>query len=490
MTPWLKEKLGRKLRKGEAIVGSESAYNISLGLVEMEGKLFGSVFSMVGVLDKTGSGLDTAVFISDENIEEIIKNSDTGIKPDQISVIFAKIKKDADLYKVMSEIENNIIEVDVVMRKDIGKSLITTLGDISKIFYLTMVLSTILSLFLVWAIFTAIANERTREVGIMRALGAKERHVVKLFLFEVLVLGAIGSIVGIVAGTSLTIFHGAKFFDPEEPPGRPHRVHPRPHCCCRAVVRHRHLRAGGAVAAPTAQKAGTPARDQTGVIVPQISLENITKTYLVDNASMRFDRFRCGSKGRFYLDRRALRFRQDDAAVHDRRNYRSLLGQGLVRWTTISPRSNAIRSPNTAANGSDSCSSSPVFFRCSRSERTFCCPRSSGRERTAQRCGKKAKDLLRMVGLVDKINGYPAQLSGGQQRRVAIARAFMNNPSLMLADEPTGDLDEETEQDMMNFFRTMNEADDITFLMVTHNTDLAKQTKRMLRMNLGSLQEL
>jgi len=211
VAPWLKEKLGRKLRKGEAIVGSESAYNISLGMVEMEAKLFGTVFSMVGVLDKTGSGLDTAVFISDENIDEIIKNSNADIKPDQISVIFAKLKKDADPYKVMSEIENNIIELDVVMRKDIGKSLIVTLGDISKIFYLTMVLSTVLSLFLVWAIFTAIANERTREVGIMRALGAKERHVVRLFLLEVLVLGAIGSIVGIIAGTALTSIMSQSF---------------------------------------------------------------------------------------------------------------------------------------------------------------------------------------------------------------------------------------------------------------------------------------
>lgn len=211
VTPWLKAKLGRKLKKGEAIVGSESAYNINLGMVEMEAKLFGSVFSMVGVLDKTGSGLDTAVFISDENIGEIIKNSDADIKPDQISVIFAKLKKGADPYTVMSEIENNIIELDVVMRKDIGKSLITTLGDISKIFYLTMVLSTILSLFLVWAIFTAIANERAREVGIMRALGAKERHVVALFLFEVLVLGAVGSIVGIVAGTALTFIMAQSF---------------------------------------------------------------------------------------------------------------------------------------------------------------------------------------------------------------------------------------------------------------------------------------
>jgi len=211
VTPWLKNKLGRRLLKGEAIVGSESAYNISLGLVNVEGRLFGNVFRMVGVLDKTGSGLDTAVFIGDENIDDILKNSKTSITPDQISVIFAKIKKGADLYKVMSDIENNFIELDVVMRRDIGKGLLTALSDISKIFYFTMALSTALSLFLVWAIFTAIANERSREVGIMRAIGAKEGHVVRLFLAEVLVLGLIGSIAGLAAGMAFSILTAKSF---------------------------------------------------------------------------------------------------------------------------------------------------------------------------------------------------------------------------------------------------------------------------------------
>jgi putative ABC transport system ATP-binding protein/lipoprotein-releasing system ATP-binding protein len=103
--------------------------------------------------------------------------------------------------------------------------------------------------------------------------------------------------------------------------------------------------------------------------------------------------------------------------------------------------------------------------------------------------GEKAAGLLRMVGLEDKMNAYPRHLSGGQQRRVAIARAFMNGPRLILADEPTGDLDEDTEMNMMNFFKTMNRAEGITFIMVTHNTDLAKQTQRRLRMHQGQLQE-
>jgi len=117
------------------------------------------------------------------------------------------------------------------------------------------------------------------------------------------------------------------------------------------------------------------------------------------------------------------------------------------------------------------------------------CFRPGGGETGPGQREKKAEDLLRMVGLTEKINAYPSQLSGGQQRRVAIARAFMNGPALILADEPTGDLDEETEMDMMNFFRTMNKAEKITFIMVTHNTDIAKQTQRRLRMHRGLLQE-
>lgn len=103
---------------------------------------------------------------------------------------------------------------------------------------------------------------------------------------------------------------------------------------------------------------------------------------------------------------------------------------------------------------------------------------------------ERACELLRMVGLGDKVRAYPSQLSGGQQRRVAIARAFMNAPELILADEPTGDLDEETEAEMMSFFTEMNEKSKTTFLMVTHNTELAKKTRRRMRMHNGIIEEL
>jgi len=102
--------------------------------------------------------------------------------------------------------------------------------------------------------------------------------------------------------------------------------------------------------------------------------------------------------------------------------------------------------------------------------------------------GDKAEELLRMVGIYEKINAYPPQLSGGQQRRVAIARAFMNDPDVVLADEPTGDLDEETEMQMMEVFKTMNETKQVTFIMVTHNRDLARTSKRQFLMQNGMIQ--
>lgn len=102
----------------------------------------------------------------------------------------------------------------------------------------------------------------------------------------------------------------------------------------------------------------------------------------------------------------------------------------------------------------------------------------------------RAKELLGLVGLGDKFNAYPAQLSGGQQRRVAIARAFINEPELVLADEPTGDLDEETEKEVMALFERFNKEKGITFVLVTHNRELTRVASRRFQMSAGKLNEL
>ncbi|MFA5810052.1 MAG: ABC transporter ATP-binding protein [Thermoleophilia bacterium] len=99
-----------------------------------------------------------------------------------------------------------------------------------------------------------------------------------------------------------------------------------------------------------------------------------------------------------------------------------------------------------------------------------------------------AQELLEMVGVPDKAKAYPSELSGGQQRRVAIARALINEPGIILADEPTGDLDEDTETDIMDLFEQVN-ARGVTIVMVTHSRHLAARAVRTLVMESGTLSE-
>ncbi len=198
--PWLKKKDElKKLKPGEAIAGAESAYNIRLELVDIS--LFGKNFSIVETLDKTGTGLDTALFISPESYEELIKNHSALAEfKDKVSVIFIKADPAYDLEKIEKEIENNIIEVDVVTRKDIGRELIKTLRDINLIFMFVIILLGVVTFVLTWAVFSAVVNERYFEIGILRAMGAKYRDILKLFLIESIIVSLIGSILGIIIG--------------------------------------------------------------------------------------------------------------------------------------------------------------------------------------------------------------------------------------------------------------------------------------------------
>lgn len=106
------------------------------------------------------------------------------------------------------------------------------------------------------------------------------------------------------------------------------------------------------------------------------------------------------------------------------------------------------------------------------------------------RKGADAVLLLHQVGLGDKIDRYPSELSGGEQQRVAIARAFINSPEVILADEPTGDLDEETEAEIMLFFEKINKEKRVTMIMVTHSTELALRAVYRFRMKQGTLEKL
>ena len=103
--------------------------------------------------------------------------------------------------------------------------------------------------------------------------------------------------------------------------------------------------------------------------------------------------------------------------------------------------------------------------------------------------GQKAKDLLDRVGLSDRLHHYPSQLSGGEQQRVAMARAFITDPKILFADEPTGNLDEENATHITDLLFGMNTEKGTTLVLVTHNLELAQKTQRILRMRGGKLVE-
>lgn len=109
--------------------------------------------------------------------------------------------------------------------------------------------------------------------------------------------------------------------------------------------------------------------------------------------------------------------------------------------------------------------------------------RVSGRYRR-----EKAREMLELVGLGDRMDHHPGQLSGGQQQRVAIARSLVNSPSILMGDEPTGNLDSKTSKEVIQLFQRLNEENNITVILVTHDLNVARNARRILVMRDGLIE--
>jgi putative ABC transport system permease protein len=208
ITPWFREP-PPPLGEGEVYIGSY--VREYLGLIDTP-TLFNKKVKVVGHLNETGTGLDHGLFMRVEDLNKISSEVTGKYEPGKISIIFIKLKEDADLDLFTDKIQAAFPNTGMMTRGTIGADVRTTLRDITRVFSITIAISSLLAVLLAWSTFTALANERRREVGILRAIGAHKSHIMKMFLTEAAIISLIGGVIGIGIGNYL-IHHLAGNFD-------------------------------------------------------------------------------------------------------------------------------------------------------------------------------------------------------------------------------------------------------------------------------------
>ncbi|MBW6520204.1 MAG: ABC transporter permease [Desulfoarculaceae bacterium] len=197
-----------RLAAGQVYVGSY-VYDF-LGLIDTA-SLFGQGVKVVGHLEQTGTGIDHGIFMRLEDLDQISTEATGGYTPGNISIIFIRVKTGVDPAKVVRDIREINPRIGIMTRGDIGADVRSTLRDITRVFSVTISISSLLALLLAWTTFTVLANERRREVGILRAIGAHRSHIMKLFLTEAMLISAMGGLIGVGLGHYLLYYLAEDF---------------------------------------------------------------------------------------------------------------------------------------------------------------------------------------------------------------------------------------------------------------------------------------
>jgi ABC-type lipoprotein export system ATPase subunit/ABC-type lipoprotein release transport system permease subunit len=504
IVPWMKKSLKRNLQPNEVVVGA--GVEMGFELLETEGQawILGKKFSVAGQLDETGTPLDNTIFIREDDVWDVIEKglTELQVKPDEVSVVFLQLQKGFDIDTVSKTIEREFLDVKAISRGKISSRLKNFFEATSRIFAFTVLMGSVLALLVVGSVFSAVVNERRREVGMIRALGATKGHVLRLFLLEAFYTGLIGAGVGLLLGSGFGIVMNrsidtvTKFpitFTPLQTIAIDGAGMAAGVLICMIgalypVRRINQLDPLDAIKGADVLSPGITGKAENAAVgesLPMVVTEKLVKSYFdgevsisaVESVDFELKRGEfvailghSGSgkttflsmiggltrpnSGRVLLDGTDLTALDDTGLASLRNRKIGFIFQFASLIPTLTSVENVLF---------------PVAF-------------SDGREVRHRR----AEELLKLVGLSDKLHSYPSQLSGGQQRRVAIARAFIMDPEIILADEPTGDLDVDTEREVMKMVESMHQAG-MTIAMVTHEKEITNSADRTVEMQKGKL---
>ena len=346
-------------------------------------------------------------------------------------------------------------------------------------------------LILVSLLFSAIVQERYREVGLLRAMGAKPNQVMTIILTEAAIITGLGGLAGLGFGAAMLLMFARSlgfYFGLLgcRSPGRRSRFCRSAPCWRsrfrRSSVSSAHFcRRGGRAGWHPTRSFRRKAGDVT------FSAQSLTKRYGTASGD------------------EAVRGVSLELQVGD---FVSIVGRSGSGKSTLMAMLGALTKPTEGKlllDGTDVWTLSEAELATFRSRRigfifqfpsllsnltavdNVAVPALLGRTMDAGQAYARAYDLLARVGLREGADAYPGSMSGGEQRRVAIARALINSPPLLLADEPTSDLDEDTETDIIDLLEQLQRTESFGFVLVTHNLELARRARRTYEMRQGVL---
>lgn len=511
ISPWMRKSIKRDLLPGEVVTGAGVQMGFELLDTDDQAWILGKKFEVVGQLDPTGTPLDDTIFIREADVLDVMEKNLTELQvtPDEISVIFLSLQKGFDIDTIAKTIEREFLQVKAISRGKISARLKSFFEATSKIFAFTVLLASVLALLVVGSVFSAVVNERRREIGMIRALGATKRHVLRLLLLEAFFTGAIGSLAGLAVGTGFgtlmrtsidTITKFPITFSPLQVVAIDLVGMAAGTAICMLGALYPVIRINRLDPLDAIKGFDVVSQGSTGMVGGQpppvpgekvmVTTEKLLKNYVdgdisiaaVEEVDFSIKRGEfvailghSGSgkttflsliggltkptSGEVTLDGINLTGLDDEALAALRNRKIGFIFQFASLIPTLTVIENVLF-PIAFSPDEGSKSNNPL--------------QSVGEE------------LLRLVGLSDKLHAYPSQLSGGQQRRVAIARAFIMTPDIILADEPTGDLDVDTEREIMDLFHKMHESG-ATIAMVTHAREITGFTDRVVEMKKGRI---